>query len=52
MKRWLADERGATSIEYGLIAGLVFLVIAGSVAAIADPLGAIFASVVSGLSGP
>ena len=35
MKRFLhrlaADERGATAIEYGLIAALIFLVILGSV---------------------
>ena len=28
--RFLADETGATAIEYGLIAGLIALVIVGS----------------------
>ena len=51
MKRWLRDEDGATSIEYGLIAGLVFLAIVGSVAAIGAPLQAIFSNVVSGFTG-
>ncbi|WP_082385012.1 Flp family type IVb pilin [Brevundimonas sp. AAP58] len=27
IRRFLADERGATAIEYGLICGLIFLVI-------------------------
>lgn len=27
MSRFLADERGATAIEYGLICSLIFLVI-------------------------
>jgi len=31
MIRFLRDERGATAIEYGLIAGLIFLVIVSSV---------------------
>jgi pilus assembly protein Flp/PilA len=31
--RFLRDESGATAIEYGLIASLVFLVIVGSVTA-------------------
>ncbi len=31
MKAFLADERGTTAIEYGLICALVFLVIVTSV---------------------
>jgi pilus assembly protein Flp/PilA len=27
IRRFLADQRGATAIEYGLICGLIFLVI-------------------------
>ena len=30
-KRFLTDESGATAIEYGLIAGLIFLAIVSSV---------------------
>ena len=33
VKQWLADERGATAIEYGLIISLIFLVIVTSVTA-------------------
>ena len=35
MKRLVRDERGATAIEYGLIAGLMVLAIIGSVTAFA-----------------
>ena len=35
LKRFLADERGATAIEYGLIIALIFLVILGSFTAFA-----------------
>jgi pilus assembly protein Flp/PilA len=30
-KRFLTDESGATAIEYGLIAGLIFLAIVSSI---------------------
>ncbi|WP_035595480.1 Flp family type IVb pilin [Hyphomonas polymorpha] len=30
MRQWAKDERGATAIEYGLIAGLMVLAIIGS----------------------
>lgn len=33
MKAFLGDERGATAIEYGLIAALIFLAILGAVIA-------------------
>ncbi|MFN4185078.1 MAG: Flp family type IVb pilin [Hyphomonas sp.] len=35
MQRLARDERGATAIEYGLIAGLMVLAIIGSVSAFA-----------------
>ena len=31
VKRFLTDESGATAIEYGLIAGMIFLAIVSSV---------------------
>ncbi|HEY0053026.1 MAG TPA: Flp family type IVb pilin [Caulobacteraceae bacterium] len=36
LKRFLADEAGATAIEYGMILGLMFLVILGAVQAFAN----------------
>ena len=36
--RFIRDESGAVAIEYGLICGLIFLVIVGSINAVADSL--------------
>lgn len=35
-ERFIQEESGATAIEYGLIASLLFLVIIGSVTSVAD----------------
>lgn len=40
--RFIRDESGAVAIEYGLICGLIFLVIVGSINAVADSLYANF----------
>jgi pilus assembly protein Flp/PilA len=42
LKRLLADEAGATAIEYGMIMGLMFLVILGALTAFADTSTGIF----------
>ena len=36
IKRFFQDESGATAIEYGLICGLIFLVIVAAIAPIGD----------------
>lgn len=36
IRRFLTDERGATAIEYGLICGLIFLVILSAVQLFTD----------------
>ena len=41
-RRFLADERGATAIEYGLIAALIAVVIIGTVSAVGANLKATF----------
>lgn len=41
-RRFLTDQRGATAIEYGLICGLIFLVIIGSVGLFAGRATAMF----------
>lgn len=44
--RYLAhrsDERGATSVEYGLLIALIAAVIFGSVAALGDPVTGLYA---------
>lgn len=44
-KRFLRDNRAVTAIEYGLIAGLVVLVIAASVTTIGSNLNKVLAAV-------
>lgn len=43
------DERGVTALEYGLIAGLVAVVIVGSVTALGAKLSGTFTTIVSAL---
>ena len=45
LKRFAADQSGATAIEYALIAVLVGIAIVGSVTALGDSLQSIFYSV-------
>ena len=50
IKNFLADQSGATAIEYGLIAGLVSIVIIASLRIIASSLNTTFTSVASTLT--
>ena len=43
--RFLANEDGATAIEYGLIAALIAVVVIGAVAAVGTQLSATFQTV-------
>jgi pilus assembly protein Flp/PilA len=47
-RRFIADESGATLIEYGMIVGLIALVIAAGVSSIGTSLRAHFNDVVNG----
>ena len=49
MRRFAGDEAGATSIEYGLIAALIFLVIVGAITAIGTNLATPFTAVSNNL---
>lgn len=49
MKRFLHDDYGATSIEYALIASLIFLVIVTSVTSIGTKLKPVFNTVAGNL---
>ncbi|CAN5237962.1 Flp family type IVb pilin [soil metagenome] len=42
LARFLSDESGATAIEYGLIASLIFLVIVSAVTAFGNKASLIF----------
>mgnify|MGYP003335473095 CR=1 FL=1 len=50
MQRFLNDERGATAIEYGLIAGLIGVVIIVAVTAVGTSVSAQFSRVASTLT--
>jgi pilus assembly protein Flp/PilA len=50
MKRFIRNEKGATSIEYALIAAFIFLVIILSVTAVGTNLIPIFQNVATGLT--
>ena len=49
--RFIADEHGATAIEYGLIAALIAVAILSSLAAFSDSLSALFGTGVGGAAG-
>ncbi len=49
LRDFLADESGATAIEYALIAGGVSIVIVTAVSALGTSLNTIFTSVSTGL---
>ena len=50
-KRFVADESGATAIEYGLIAALIAVVIIGAVTALGTTIKTKFNDVVTGMGG-
>ncbi len=49
--RFVKDESGVTAIEYGLIAGLISLVIVVSVTAIGTSLQGLFQTIATALAG-
>ena len=49
IERFLKDESGATAIEYGLIAGLISVVIAASVTTIGTDLRKVFGAIATKL---
>jgi pilus assembly protein Flp/PilA len=51
LKRFLQDETGVTAIEYGLIAGLMFLAIVAGVSLFATNANAMFNKVSAAVTG-
>ncbi len=49
IRRFAADTSGATAIEYGLIAGLISVVIIGTITTIGTKLNVKFGRISSGL---
>lgn len=45
MRSVLADESGVTAIEYGLLAGLIAVVIVGTVAALGSDVGTMYTNI-------
>ncbi|MHB8115957.1 MAG: Flp family type IVb pilin [Acidithiobacillus ferrivorans] len=48
--RFVREEEGVTAIEYGLIAGLIAVVIIGTVTTVGTDLKKVFTSVITGLN--
>ena len=51
IKRFVKDEEGVTAIEYGMIAALIAVVIAGAVVTVGTNLNAVFNTIATCLSG-
>ena len=51
IKRFVKDEEGVTAIEYGLIAALIAVVIAGTVVTVGTNLNVVFNTIATCLSG-
>ena len=49
LRRFINDERGVTALEYGLIAGLVAVVIVTSVSSLGNKLANTFATITAAL---
>ena len=49
LRRFIKDERGVTALEYGLIAGLVAVVIVTSVSSLGNKLANTFATITAAL---
>lgn len=47
--RFLLDERGATAIEYAVIAALIFLAIVAAIVPIGGQLSGVFSNAAAGL---
>jgi pilus assembly protein Flp/PilA len=50
LRALMTDERGVTALEYGLIAGLIAVVIVGSVTALGKQVAATFAAITTALT--
>ncbi|MCA9491578.1 MAG: Flp family type IVb pilin [Myxococcales bacterium] len=50
LTKFLVEEDGATAIEYGLIVSVIFLVIVGSVTAVANNTVAMWATIAANVN--
>jgi pilus assembly protein Flp/PilA len=49
IKHFIADEDGATAIEYGMIAALISVVIIGAITTVGTKLNTAFTTIANGL---
>lgn len=52
LRAFLTDESGATSIEYGLVAALLAMIVIVALSSVGEGLSGTFDSVAAGLEGP
>ena len=51
LKAFVRDERGVSSLEYAILAGIVVLALIGATTGLSDTLGKIWGAVTTGVSG-
>jgi pilus assembly protein Flp/PilA len=51
VQRFISEERGATAIEYGLIIGIMSIVIIAAFGIFGDSLDAVFAEIIASMGG-
>ncbi|MBP6013761.1 MAG: Flp family type IVb pilin [Alphaproteobacteria bacterium] len=51
LKSFVADESGATAVEYGLIVALIFLAIVGAVQSAGGAVGAVYVVIAAAIAG-
>ena len=49
-RRWFRDQKGATAIEYALIASLIAVVVVGSIRLMAGNLGLVYSRIETAVS--
>jgi pilus assembly protein Flp/PilA len=52
LKGRLQNDEGATAVEYGLLVGLIAVVIIGAVLILGNQLNALFTAITTALAGP
>lgn len=51
LKSFVANENGATAVEYGLIVALIFLAIVGAVQSAGGAVGAVYVVIAAAIAG-
>lgn len=51
LQRFLKDEKGTTAIEYGMIVGMIFLIVVAAITAYADRTNAMYQKISDAVTG-